>query len=51
MCLNMRGRNRNKVRGTSNSLKKKEEAMPAAPAAVSNAEKLLGEIRDLLKQR
>jgi len=30
--------------------KKKEEAKPAAPPAPSNEEKLLGEIRDLLKK-
>lgn len=33
-----------------NSLKKKEEAAPAAPPAPSNEEKLLAEIRDLLKK-
>lgn len=33
-----------------NSLKKKEEAAPAAPPAPSNEEVLLGEIRDLLKK-
>jgi large conductance mechanosensitive channel len=33
-----------------NSLKKKEEAAPAAPPAPSNEEKLLTEIRDLLKK-
>lgn len=33
-----------------NSLKKKEEAAPEAPAEPSNEEKLLGEIRDLLKK-
>lgn len=32
-----------------NSLKKKEEAAPAVPAAPSNQELLLAEIRDLLK--
>jgi large conductance mechanosensitive channel len=34
-----------------NSLKKKEEAKPAAPPAPSAEETLLAEIRDLLKQR
>ncbi|MFA5941246.1 MAG: large-conductance mechanosensitive channel protein MscL [Sinimarinibacterium sp.] len=34
-----------------NRLKKKEEAAPAAPPAPSAEEKLLGEIRDLLKSR
>jgi large conductance mechanosensitive channel len=34
-----------------NSLKKKEEAAPAAPPEPSNEEKLLAEIRDLLKSR
>ncbi len=34
-----------------NTLKKQEEAKPAAPPAPSNEEKLLAEIRDLLKQR
>ncbi len=34
-----------------NSLKKKEEAAPAAPPAPSKEEVLLGEIRDLLKQK
>lgn len=34
-----------------NSLKRKEEAKPAAPPAPSNEEKLLAEIRDLLKSR
>ncbi|MCB0303037.1 MAG: large-conductance mechanosensitive channel protein MscL [Calditrichaeota bacterium] len=33
-----------------NSLKKKEEAAPAAPPAPSKQEVLLGEIRDLLKK-
>lgn len=33
-----------------NSLKKKEEAAPPAPPAPSNEEKLLAEIRDLLKK-
>lgn len=33
-----------------NSLKKKEEEKPAAPPAPSNEEKLLTEIRDLLKK-
>ena len=33
-----------------NSMKKKEEAAPAAPPAPSNEEKLLMEIRDLLKK-
>jgi large conductance mechanosensitive channel len=33
-----------------NRFKKKEEAKPAAPAAPSNEEKLLMEIRDLLKK-
>ncbi len=33
-----------------NSMKKKEEAAPAAPPAPSNEEKLLAEIRDLLKK-
>lgn len=34
-----------------NSLKAKQAEEPAAPAAPSGEEKLLGEIRDLLKQR
>jgi large conductance mechanosensitive channel len=34
-----------------NSLKKREEAKPAAPQAPSKQEVLLGEIRDLLKTR
>ena len=34
-----------------NSLKKQEEAAPSAPAAPSTQEVLLGEIRDLLKDR
>jgi large conductance mechanosensitive channel len=34
-----------------NRLKRKEEAAPAAPPAPSNEEKLLAEIRDLLKAR
>ena len=34
-----------------NRMKKKEEAAPPAPPAPSAEEKLLGEIRDLLKQR
>lgn len=34
-----------------NRLKKKEAEKPAAPPAPSNEEKLLGEIRDLLKAR
>ncbi|MCB1744291.1 MAG: large-conductance mechanosensitive channel protein MscL [Gammaproteobacteria bacterium] len=34
-----------------NSLKKKEEAAPAPPPEPSSEEKLLTEIRDLLKQR
>lgn len=33
-----------------NTLKRKEEAAPAAPPAPSNEEKLLAEIRDLLKK-
>jgi large conductance mechanosensitive channel len=33
-----------------NSLKKKAEATPPAPAAPSNEEVLLAEIRDLLKK-
>lgn len=33
-----------------NSLKKQEEAVPAAPAGPSNEEVLLAEIRDLLKK-
>jgi large conductance mechanosensitive channel len=33
-----------------NRFKKKEEAKPAAPATPSNQEKLLMEIRDLLKK-
>ena len=33
-----------------NSMKKKEEEAPAAPPEPSNEEKLLGEIRDLLKK-
>jgi large conductance mechanosensitive channel len=34
-----------------NALKKKEEAAPAAPAPPPKQEVLLGEIRDLLKDR
>ncbi|SEA08275.1 large conductance mechanosensitive channel [Thiothrix caldifontis] len=34
-----------------NKLKRKEETAPEAPAAPSNQEVLLGEIRDLLKQK
>jgi large conductance mechanosensitive channel len=34
-----------------NSMQKKAEEAPAAPPAPSNEEKLLSEIRDLLKQR
>lgn len=34
-----------------NSLKKKEEAKPAAPPAPSNEEVLLAEIRDILKNK
>jgi large conductance mechanosensitive channel len=34
-----------------NSLKKKEEAAPPAPAAPTKEEALLGEIRDILKQK
>ncbi|OPL19199.1 MAG: large-conductance mechanosensitive channel [Candidatus Aegiribacteria sp. MLS_C] len=34
-----------------NALKKKEEAAPAAPPAPTAEETLLGEIRDLLKQK
>lgn len=34
-----------------NSMRKKEEAAPAAPPAPSNEEKLLMEIRDALKNR
>lgn len=34
-----------------NALRKKEEAKPAAPAPPSSEEILLGEIRDLLKQK
>ena len=34
-----------------NALKKKKEAEPAAPPAPSNEEKLLAEIRDLLKDK
>ena len=34
-----------------NNMKKKEEAAPAAPPAPSSEEKLLAEIRDLLKAR
>lgn len=34
-----------------NSMKKKEEAKPAAPAAPSKEEVLLGEIRDILKTK
>ncbi len=34
-----------------NTMKKKEEAAPSAPPAPSKEEVLLGEIRDLLKQR
>ncbi len=36
---------------TANNMKKKEVAAPAAPPAPSNQEKLLGEIRDLLKKK
>ena len=38
------------IRGM-NSMKKKEEAVPAAPPAPSKEEILLAEIRDLLKQK
>lgn len=38
------------IRGI-NSMKKQEEAAPATPPAPSNEEKLLAEIRDILKQR
>jgi large conductance mechanosensitive channel len=38
------------VKGMNSMMKKQEEA-PAAPPPPSNEEKLLGEIRDLLKQR
>lgn len=38
------------IRGI-NSMKKQEEAAPAPPPAPSNEEKLLGEIRDILKQK
>jgi large conductance mechanosensitive channel len=34
-----------------NSLKRKEEAKPAAPPAPSKEEILLAEIRDILKQK
>ena len=34
-----------------NSMKKQEEAAPAPPPAPSNEEKLLAEIRDILKQK
>ncbi len=34
-----------------NRMKKKEEAKPAAPPEPSKQEKLLGEIRDILKER
>lgn len=34
-----------------NSMKKKEDAAPAAPPAPSKEEVLLGEIRDLLKEQ
>jgi large conductance mechanosensitive channel len=34
-----------------NKMKRKEEAAPEAPAALPNQEVLLGEIRDLLKQK
>ncbi len=34
-----------------NSLKRKEEAKPAAPAKPSAEVELLGEIRDLMKQK
>ncbi len=34
-----------------NNMKKKEEAKPAAPPAPSKEETLLGEIRDLLKEK
>lgn len=34
-----------------NSLKRKEETLPEAPVEPSNEEKLLSEIRDLLKQK
>ena len=33
-----------------NSMQKKQEAAPAAPPALTTEEKLLGEIRDLLKK-
>jgi large conductance mechanosensitive channel len=33
-----------------NRMKKKEETQPAAPAAPTTSEKLLTEIRDLLKK-
>ncbi len=36
---------------SANSLKKQEVAAPAAPPAPTNEEKLLGEIRDLLKKK
>lgn len=36
---------------TANTMKKKEVAAPVAPPAPSNQEKLLGEIRDLLKKK
>jgi large conductance mechanosensitive channel len=38
------------IRGI-NSMKKQEEAAPAPPPAPSNEEKLLAEIRDILKQK
>lgn len=38
------------VRGV-NSMKRKEEAAPEAPPEPSNEEKILGEIRDILKNR
>ena len=39
------------IKSYNNFLKKKEEAPPAAPPAPSNEEKLLMEIRDLLKKQ
>lgn len=36
---------------TMNNMKKKEEAAPAAPPAPSKEEVLLGEIRDILKEK
>lgn len=39
------------IKGMNAAKKKEDDAAPAAPPAPSNEEKLLGEIRDLLKSR